>query len=410
MALILVAISVFDEATPFPSLYALVPTVGAALLILFADPKTVVGRVLASRPLVGIGLISYSAYLWHQPIFAFARYRSAEEPGDVTMLLLSASAFLLAWTTWRFVELPFRRKDLISRKTLIAAAVGTGTVLLSFCFIGYAGNGFNDIRLSPGQKEIMKTVAISPRRDHCHQREPEKPEEACAYFSAQPTWAVVGNSHAVELANQLAENLRDTGDGIKHLTITACSPTYGRGESAKTSCGRWTEDVMDYLLGEERLATIVVSYRTNSLAPADESDRETAVTEAARAEAADSYFAMVHRLADAGKKVVLVLQAPDLERHIEYYVGTVGGDDRADFVAGIDRKDWDRRIAPIRQRLSELPRNVVVVDPAELFCNPSSCAAIKDGKALYYDDDHMSLAGADLVAKEILRRVRPILA
>jgi peptidoglycan/LPS O-acetylase OafA/YrhL len=78
--LLFYAVFTFNKETPFPSLYTLVPTVGTALIILFADKQTVTGRLLGNQVLVGIGLISYSAYLWHQPLFAFARHRNIEEP------------------------------------------------------------------------------------------------------------------------------------------------------------------------------------------------------------------------------------------------------------------------------------------------------------------------------------------
>lgn len=104
------AVFSFDKLTPFPSLYALVPVTGAALIILCATPQTSVGRLLALPPLVGMGLISYSAYLWHQPIFAFARYRSPDELdiSEITILILATIA--LAYLTWKFVELAFRRR------------------------------------------------------------------------------------------------------------------------------------------------------------------------------------------------------------------------------------------------------------------------------------------------------------
>ncbi|WP_371347950.1 acyltransferase family protein [Ancylobacter sp. IITR112] len=110
LGLIAFAIFAFDETTPFPSLYALVPVGGAALVVLFAHKGTWVARLLSARLLVGIGLISYSAYLWHQPLFAFARIRALAEPAPELMMGLAALSLVLAYLSWRFVEQPFRRR------------------------------------------------------------------------------------------------------------------------------------------------------------------------------------------------------------------------------------------------------------------------------------------------------------
>ena len=107
LAAIIFAIFTFDKNTPFPSVYALVPVVGTALIILFGRQGTLVATLLSMRVFVGIGLISYSAYLWHQPLFAFARLGSLTEPSHILMAVLAVAALLLAWVTWRWVEQPF---------------------------------------------------------------------------------------------------------------------------------------------------------------------------------------------------------------------------------------------------------------------------------------------------------------
>jgi peptidoglycan/LPS O-acetylase OafA/YrhL len=110
LCLIIFAIFYFDHKTPFPSFYTLAPTVGTALIILFATPQTWVGKLLGTPFLVSIGLISYSAYLWHQPILAFSRYESIHEFSQFNLILLVLLPFLLAYFSWKFIEIPFRNK------------------------------------------------------------------------------------------------------------------------------------------------------------------------------------------------------------------------------------------------------------------------------------------------------------
>ncbi len=75
----------------------------------------------------GIGLISYSAYLWHQPLFAFARLRSITEPGPLVMAALIVLTLILAWATWAFVEQPFRKRPAPLLATRRAVFMASGT-------------------------------------------------------------------------------------------------------------------------------------------------------------------------------------------------------------------------------------------------------------------------------------------
>lgn len=138
IGLILICYSIFsfDENTPFPSLYALIPTIGTGLIIIFSTSETAVGKFLGAKPMVGIGLISYSAYLWHQPLFVFARFRSLQE-STTLLLILSAISLLLAYVSWRFVETPFRNKNLISRKIVFSFAISGSIIFATIGLTGY---------------------------------------------------------------------------------------------------------------------------------------------------------------------------------------------------------------------------------------------------------------------------------
>jgi peptidoglycan/LPS O-acetylase OafA/YrhL len=142
LLLILYAIFAFDKQTPFPSLYTLLPTVGAALIILFSTRDTAVGKLLSNRIFVGVGLISYSAYLWHQPLFAFVRYRISDEPSTLLLGTLVVATALLAYFSWRYVETPFRNRQRVSRKQVVSYGLSLGAAFVVIGAVGHMTNGF----------------------------------------------------------------------------------------------------------------------------------------------------------------------------------------------------------------------------------------------------------------------------
>lgn len=129
LALILAPVFLYDSTTPFPGIAALPPTVGTLLVIMFASPSNLVGRLLSWRVLVAIGLGSYSAYLWHQPLFAFIRLLSPEHPRMGVWLAALAATAVLAYLSWRFIEQPFRSRTRFSRGAIFALTVVVGGLL-----------------------------------------------------------------------------------------------------------------------------------------------------------------------------------------------------------------------------------------------------------------------------------------
>jgi len=135
------AVFVYNDKTPFPSFYALIPTIGTGLIIVFS-PHTLVGKILSTKILVAIGLISYSAYLWHQPIFAFARHMSFPEPGPYALSGLILLTFLLSYLSWKLIENPFRNKCKISTKRIWQFSFGGTLICIFFGFSGYYTDGY----------------------------------------------------------------------------------------------------------------------------------------------------------------------------------------------------------------------------------------------------------------------------
>lgn len=131
----------FSSSTAFPGYAALLPTLGTALLIYNLQPHFVLARLLSLPLLTGIGLISYSLYLWHQPLFAFYRHSSTAHSSWHFAMLIVLSV-VLAYLSWRCIEQPWRDKQRFSRKTVFSAAL-TGLVLIAAVGLaGWYSNGF----------------------------------------------------------------------------------------------------------------------------------------------------------------------------------------------------------------------------------------------------------------------------
>jgi len=146
LSMILTSASFMDSSTRFPGVAALAPCMGAAFLIYSNGQRlTVVGRVLAMKPVVLVGLISYSLYLWHWPMFAFSRYLLGERlPGAAVALIVLAS-FGIAFLSWRFVEIPLRGTLSGSRQKRVLIGIGaTVPVLIVLSLAIIAGRGFPD--------------------------------------------------------------------------------------------------------------------------------------------------------------------------------------------------------------------------------------------------------------------------
>jgi len=244
MAGIALSLILIDETIPFPSLYTLVPVTSVVLILLYGSGQTFAGRFLSNRVFVGVGLISYSAYLWHQPLFAFARIRSQGEPGLTWMLVLALSSIGLAYLSWRYVEAPFRnRKGPISRAGIF---IFSGIGMALFIAIGIVGaNSTAKLdALTPGQRAIYDyTQTDAPAlygKRHCFLRGAETAKDFGPGCMGAGRTLIWGDSHAAALALGLTR----LDPGIGYLSSAACPALIGRDRASRPQCAPTNTFVM----------------------------------------------------------------------------------------------------------------------------------------------------------------------
>ena len=243
----------YDYTTQFPGFSALIPVIGTVLLIVFSNQGTLVYKFLSHKSLVFIGLISYSLYLWHYPLFSIVRLISINTPSKTIYVFLILVSFLLAFLSWKYFEKPFRKKNFFTRKQIFLSSLIIGLFIVSIGIVGVSSNGFTE-RFS--QKELE---AIQPEKfdnSICKWTRPIKEYanlELCEFgdLNSQKNPIVLyGDSHADSLTNSLDHALKNKKiKGIK-VANTYCEPIVGfyRGVNANISTKNKCEEVFSRLL------------------------------------------------------------------------------------------------------------------------------------------------------------------
>lgn len=204
-AAILISYAIVDETRLSSGLYALPACLGAALVILYTKPGTMVHRILTTRWIVLIGLISYSAYLWHQPLMTF--YRHAFPDDKLGVAICALLTFPLAWLTWKFIEQPFRRRTPgVPAKRVLTSSFAALSLFAVLGLALTADTGW-ERRYSPEEQRILRSFVEAD--DYVPTRFDALRGRAFSGEGDLPKVLIIGDSYGQDLVNALYETGMD---------------------------------------------------------------------------------------------------------------------------------------------------------------------------------------------------------
>ena len=412
LGLILVAVFAYDKSTSFPGAAALLPVMGVVLLI-WANGQhgTWVGRVLSTRVMVGLGLISYSWYLWHWPVFVFGSYASVNTFGPLLTGALIALTLILGYLSWRFVETPFRERRLLASRRQILTAAGLGILVL-----GLAGQALRwtdglPSRLSDQALQYARASEWRPELMACI-TDDKSPADTpfCRY--GHPTGGparllVWGDSHATALIPALQDSALRYGVNVMLASSAGCLPLEGLEHGAR--CADYNRRVERTLATEPVQDVMLVARWSLYLYGDAKGDHGHALHDAhgrydravAEQRLADGLRARVAQLRKAGYRVWLMKEAPLQPFNPPYRLSRLAMLRQPTAATGMPVEDHLRQKAFTSQlfaRLAAADPGVKVLDPTPQLCDDSGlCRAEQDGFSLYTDDNHLSQAGAKLL-------------
>jgi peptidoglycan/LPS O-acetylase OafA/YrhL len=407
IVMILTAVATFDDRTVFPGAAALLPCLGTALIV-HSGGGTGVGRALAARPAVFIGLISYSLYLWHWPILAFLRigYGVVELPWPVTLIAIAFS-FVAAILSWRMVETPFRRRGTLGRRTIFTLS-GAGTAAIVAAGIATTITEGWPSRLSEQTARIAAGAQdMEPDKDFCVTRVP--PDRLCRIGAAvkPPTVLLWGDSHAGTVRAAIDRALKSADLGGVLAARVACAPLLGvrRLTPDSRSCSRFNDAVLQMLEAEESpIETVILAARWALNATGERMPGEGGSDVALIAQTGEApgnailvergLSSLLDRLRLANRRVVLLGGVPEIGWLVPQTLVArlrLGlHPPAAPELSDVRRRN--READAILAKLAERP-GVDFVPIAPLLCNPR-CPVLDGDRAVYRDDNHLTVYGA----------------
>ncbi len=444
---------IFNEKTLFPGFSALIPTIGSLLIILFADSgSTIVGKFLSSRIMIGIGLISYSTYLWHQPLFAFARHLSssgtfisgADMISGPSMLFFTLMSFVLGFFSWKYIEKPFRYKRENSNKYIPTKYVLVGTItvmvlLLSFSLVGIFTGGYSD-RVSE-EIQIIQNYKndINPNRSECHSSRKKylDPNNACVIGDPSNVVGVlVGDSHADALVVELGNDLWKNGIGLKQMTYGGCPPITSsyRSDARNDRCAEFFSEVYRIIEESKDLSHVILHARWSRYYPGPKFTRGITGIEYGGPGIVDffdsegkkhkhsdkqiklnidaAYKHIVERQVELGKYVTLIYPVPyavwdppSRYSSLKFKWGEFTKDIEVDYDVFVKRNLYTYQVF---DAIPDSP-NLSKIYPEDKLCNTISkgkCNVTSNDILYFKDHTHLSNSGARLIVPEIVKSLQ----
>lgn len=415
IAAIAYSIATFDQSTPFPSRWALYPTLGTVAVILFSH-QTRVGSILALT--APIGLISYSTYLWHQPLFAFAHLYTLERLSVPVVLALALSSFALGFISYKLIEQPLRRHA--SSATFTAIAGGLAAACFAFAMLGpfkppLPASVYASLQL---HKNFYACVDFK----NGHNTEGQWYCEL-SQSSSKPSFFVFGDSHAVAMEPAFRKAAIESGRQGLFTAFSGCAPLLGihsyRGDQDIRNCHDMNRRVLEYAKSHAFKDVFLVarwSYYTDggydgkgfSQLSVDPAPAKEPTKEDSRAAFLKGVRITVEEYKTAGIKLHIVLQSPQqkYEAPKVYRNAALNASSSSYLEAHAINALENARLQQFARAAIKDAAPDGVIDPLPIFCR-DRCVFGTSAQSYYTDDDHLSETGSLNLVSRLVEALRP---
>ena len=382
--LIMIAVFSFNNSTPFPGLYALIPATGTWLVIIFSERSNYAKNFLGTPILVFLGLISYSTYLWHQPIFSFYEHSGITLSGPILYLCLALLSIFLGFLSWKYVEQPFRNRSYLTRATIFKLSIGCSVIFITLGSIGYFMNGFPNRYGSEDRKLLTQFIDVI---DYT-QRRFDSLELKKFSEDKNSKLLIIGDSFAKDVVNAVYENDMDSEYEISTVQINS-------------ECGNLflDFDFAENIPPKNRArCDFLDSYESSAVRDLLENADEIWLASSWKIWVAELLPESVDNLRNTFEKPLYVFGPKNFGTVSQKAMLDIPVDERAAFT-----QIPSQEIIKINNLMKNSLPDDVFVNVLEGFCETTlTCRLFTDeGKLISYDGSHVTKVGASIYGKLI---------
>lgn len=395
--LIVLGTALISKESQFPGWWALLPTAGT-LFIITAGSTTWINRIfLSNRFFVGIGLISFPLYLWHWPLLSYARIILGEELSFTVRWWVLALSFLLAWLTYRFVELPIYNKDQADRNRGALKLVFLLVTIGGLGIYSWASNGLVS-RYADSDMPAARSTLGNERVTECTHSHKANAPALCRQTDPRAIIAVIGDSHSGHLVHGFAMSPNSRFNKTIFMYQSGCMPTLGVESSV--GCGRQLTDAISFLKSADHIEYIVISAYSGWY-------------ERASIELRDMYYEgyqkTILELLRANKKIVFMIDTPAFKESVQKCLGRplkLRMEFRVyptfcDTALETEQQPRASYIEMIERLKNGFPE-VFFFDAHSAICPSAVCNVSINSRLLFGDANHLSEYGSALVVQHLI--------
>jgi peptidoglycan/LPS O-acetylase OafA/YrhL len=420
VALIAYSVFVFDATTVFPGSAAAVPTLGAALVIYAGlGGGSVVAAALSWRPVVFVGLISYSLYLWHWPVIVYTKLLTIHEPSVTVIAAMIAVTFVLSILSWRYIETPLRVGDILRKPgSLLRASVLASLAIVVVGLSLVAADGL------PGRYEVYFPEAFDTERQRWNDCKKvsarlDSGRGLCPLGAdgAEAQFILWGDSHAESLASGIDLSASDAGVAGVFATESACAPLLHIERPGRRKCELFNVTVLAYIAERSELETVILVGRWALLASGTRYKKESGepvqlldtLADEGATSSNEALFELglrrtVSALTDMGRRVVILETVPEVGFEVPsaYLIAELTGRNVQTLIAPTvaEYSERNRAASSVLASLADSGA-VQIIKPATTLCDEKVCAVTARGVPLYRDSNHLSTFGARYLAPQM---------